>query len=80
MMLWTAFIWGVGVSCGTAVGMILFVILWTLLNRIAGPTKDSSLNEKSLIELTKRNELTEKQIMEIARIAIALESGIRDVQ
>ena len=33
-MFWNAFVWGIGVSCGACFGLLLFIILKALLDRV----------------------------------------------
>ena len=61
-MFWTAFIWGLGVSCGAAFGLILFVALKCVW--------DLTVNSKPV---KRANELAEKHIEHLATIASSLE-------
>ena len=74
-MLFTAFIWGLGASCGTAFGAILFCFLFRVLDRCCGPSPNAakaiSTNEKSLEALIRRNKLSES-VADAARLYVAL--------
>jgi len=74
-MFWTAFIWGLGVSCGAAFGLILFVALkcvWDLTVNSKPVKLANELAEAANVALTRRNELTEKQIGQLTSIAASL--------
>lgn len=75
-MLWTAFTWGLGVTCGGSFGLMVFVVLfavwkWLAETKIAKAGRE--IAELSLNALIKRNELTEEQIDMLERIAVACE-------
>lgn len=74
VMFWTAFIWGLGVSCGACFGLLLFIILksgvdW-LLNSTAGQ-RAQEVNKRTLDLLEGRNELTQGMVDHLAIIAEA---------
>jgi hypothetical protein len=75
--MWTAFVWGFGVSCGASFGLILFFILFWSLEWVTGRAKkkadDLGFNRKSLEALVKRNELTVEMISHLSAIAAASE-------
>lgn len=62
-MFWTAFTWGTGASCGAAIGLMLFCLLFYgfewLTGRLKKATGMSEVNRKSLEALLERNELTQ---------------------
>ena len=72
---WTAFLWGIGVTLGGSVGMMAFVVLFTLW-RWATNTKAArraaEVAELSLQALARRNHLTIEQIEKLDRIAAAI--------
>lgn len=73
-MFWTAMVWGLGVSVGSSIGTMSFVILftgWKCLTETKAAKRFNELSELSCAALTKRNELTEKQIGHLATIAAA---------
>lgn len=70
-MFWTAFIWGLGVSCGAAFGLILFVAMkciWDATVNSKRVRRANELAELANAALMKRNELTEKQIEKIGEL------------
>ena len=70
-MFWTAFVWGLGVSCGAAFGLILFVALkciWDATVNSKPVKRANELAELANAALVKRNELTEKQIEKIGEL------------
>ena len=75
--MWTAFVWGFGVSCGASLGLILFFILFWSLEWVTGRAEQKAdalgLNRESLEALAKRNELTVQMIEHVAVIASAAE-------
>ena len=76
-MVWTAFLWGVGVSCGAAVGLLLFFLCFWSLEWACGRAKRAAelrgFNIDSLAALRDRNRLTEDTNNYASRIAFALE-------
>lgn len=73
-MFWTAFLWGVGVSCGASVGILLLLVMWSLLNWFVGTaSKATGINEKSLEALIRRNELSEEQVEQMRFLVTAAE-------
>lgn len=75
--MWTAFVWGFGVSCGSAYGLILFFILFWSLEWVTGRAEQKAdslgVHRESLEALVKRNELTVQMIDHLAAIAAAAE-------
>lgn len=64
-MFWTAFVWGLGASCGGSLGVMLFVVMFFALQWFAGTKAGkTSLEYAELAQaaLERRNELTERQI------------------
>jgi hypothetical protein len=64
-MFWTAFVWGVGCSCGAAFGLLLAVMLfdvWRKIIKVREFKRSLELAELANEALFRRNELTEKQI------------------
>lgn len=76
--MWTAFVWGFGCSCGAAFGLLLFIVLFWLLEWLTGKAEQKAkaigFNELSLQALTTRNELSEKMVNHLGRIVAARES------
>jgi uncharacterized membrane protein len=74
-MFWTAFIWGLGVSFGASFGilflivMLAFVVNFCTSERVR---KSAELAEAANVALTRRNDLTEKQIGQLTAIAASL--------
>lgn len=60
-MFWTAFVWGTGVSCGAAIGLIALVVMFWGLQWLVGKTeKQRDYAERTLQALLSRNEMTEE--------------------
>ena len=76
-MLVTAFTWGLGVSCGAAIGLLSFFVCKTLLDWLFGNRETAklvlNLNRESLEQLKIRNELTEDTNWYLSKISEALE-------
>ena len=75
-MFLTAFIWGLGASCGAAFGIVLSVILldcWKKIAKCEQIKRADQLAEAANAALMRRNELTEKQIEFLRTMATALE-------
>jgi len=74
-MFWTAFIWGLGASCGAAFGLLLFFILFAALELITGRSATKKhihdTHERSLEALVKRNEISRDTQLTLERIAEA---------
>ena len=74
--LWLAFIWGIGVSSGAAIGMIAYGLAREGLRRLLGDTEIyksiRDFHDGSLKALENRNVLTVKAIAVLDRIAEAL--------
>lgn len=72
-MFWTAFIWGLGVSCGSAFGLLLFCVAFWSTEWLTGRSKSKAdihdANRQSVAALKERNELTKDMIDQLARIA-----------
>lgn len=76
-MFWTAVCWGLGVTLGGSIGLMGFIVLYDLWVRLARSKvmkRANELAELSQAALTRRNDLTEKQIETLERIAVAIES------
>lgn len=72
-MFWTAFVWGVGVSCGSALGLLtFFVFFWTLEWMVGRSNKFVQFNKESLEALRHRNELTGATNVHLDRLADAV--------
>jgi len=76
-MFWSAFIWGLGVTVGGSIGLMLFVFLFGLYKSKASQSS-VELAEFANKALTRRNELTEKQIEHLLSISLSLESIAAD--
>lgn len=75
-MFWQAFIWGFGCTVGGSLGLMCFVImhdLWGVLVKTKASKRANELAELANTALMRRNELTEKQIEQLASIAQAAE-------
>ena len=76
-MFWTAFVWGLGVTFGGSIGLMLFVLMNYGFKRLAESESAKSiehyhkLSQEALVE---RNMLTKRQIAVLERIAEANES------
>jgi hypothetical protein len=71
-MFLTAFIWGLGASCGAAFGIVLSVILldcWKKIAKCEQIKRADQLAELANAALMRRNELTEQQIAKLGEIA-----------
>lgn len=73
-MLWTAFTWGLGLSCGAAVGLLVLLAGLVLVGWVL-PDKHGTrkVNEQSLVALSRRNEIGMEQVEVLERIATAVE-------
>lgn len=72
---WTAFIWGIGVTLGGSMGMMAFVVLftvWRWVTNTKSARRASEVAELSLQALARRNQLTVDQIERLDRIAAAI--------
>ncbi len=70
-MFWTAVVWGLGVSFGASIGAMSFVVLlylWNLLVRSEQYKRANEYAELSQAALVRRNELTEQQIEQLAKM------------
>jgi sensor domain CHASE-containing protein len=69
--LWLAFRWGLGVSCGSAFGLLLFCLLFTAVEVATGRDKrrkrQEELNQTATEQLILRNELTRETNAKIER-------------
>jgi hypothetical protein len=75
-MFLTAFIWGLGASCGAAFGIVLSVILldcWKKIAKCEQIKRADQLAEAANAALIRRNELTERQIDCLQTMAASLE-------
>lgn len=73
----TAFIWGIGVSCGACGGLLLFAVLKALLDRITGKAAYDTMleyNRKVLAALIDRNEMTELMVEHLEHLGTIAES------
>lgn len=79
-MFWTAFTWGIGVSCGASLGLLVFMFLKAGGDWLLGNSQEvTNVNEKivafnreSLDRLTERNELTTLMTLHVERIGDAI--------
>ena len=75
-MFWNAFIWGLGVSSGGAIGLIGFVLtLWAcqwVTGKAAMVARLKDFDERSLAALLERNELTTETNAALCDIAASL--------
>ena len=72
---WTAFIWGIGVTLGGSIGIMAFVVLftvWRWVTNAKAARRASEIAELSLQALARRNHLTVEQIEKLDRIAAAI--------
>lgn len=73
--MYESFLWGVGFSCGLAVGFLLVIgisiALDTLSGRQAYRREMDQLNARTIRALERRNELTEETVLYMAAIADA---------
>lgn len=78
-MFWTAFVWGLGVSCGGAFGVLLFFVLFYAMERWTGRAASKAnihdVNEKSLEALKERNEISREQVALLNDIAVSLDKA-----
>ena len=75
-MFWTAFVWGLGVSCGASLGVFVLILMKSGLNRIEtllGWHTVNLVNQKMIALLTERNVLTGEIAKEMAKLVVALE-------
>lgn len=75
-MFWQACVWGLGVSLGASVGLMVFVVavtLWKMTTESQVVKQMRDVNEASLAALLRRNELSEEQVDCLRRIAAATE-------
>lgn len=76
----TAVTWGLGVSLGAAVGCLLFIVLWRLLDKVlTSPAAKAieEVNALNLAALNRRNELTEEQVGMLAKIVATIEFAVQ---
>ena len=75
-MLWNAFVWGLGVSCGGGIGLIACAFTMRALDWATGKAdRIASVIERdvrSLEALQTRNELTKETNSALASIAVSL--------
>lgn len=79
--LFTAFIWGLGVSCGAAIGCLAFLVAKAVADWMTGKAAQyetlMTFNRKShsecLAQLTERNDLTRKTNVYLELIAQSIE-------
>ena len=75
-MFWTAVVWGLGVSCGAAIGMMAFVIMltiWHWLSKTKLAKRIDELNEINTELLKQRNVIGEDQSEVLTRMMMAME-------
>ena len=66
----TAFIWGIGLSAGIIVGLIV----WSFIKPVLPIDKKwLDVQERSLDALTERNDIGSRQLTELTRIANSIE-------
>ncbi len=68
MLIWTAFLWGLGVSCGAAFGLFLFVATVRVLDWATGKCDQAAASLEALLD---RNKLTREANIHLATIAEA---------
>ncbi len=77
-MLWTAFLWGLGVSCGSAFGLLLLYFMLQIAEIVTGREKKRDKGEvylsQSLFELQQRNQLTKETNAKLDRAVEALDN------
>jgi len=81
-VLLTAFVWGVGVSLGAVVGLLVFLVVKVLLDTASGErhtrqsTRQNTIdaNNETVQLLDQRNKLTIQTTDTLIRIAEALET------
>lgn len=87
-MFWTAFIWGLGVSCGACFGLLLFILLKSgldaLLNtKAAQASADKAAQASADLAtslLKERNEMMEETNIHLSRIALCLQSAAAETE
>lgn len=75
-MFWTAIVWGIGVSTGASVGMMCFVLMFSVFTRITKSEHAKNIekfHERSHAALVKRNMLSREMIDHMSVIASAAE-------
>ena len=81
-MFWTAFIWGLGISCSVVIMLIVFMFLKAGIEWFLGSNNMAkevvSLNRESLARLTERNGLAGEMLGYARRITIALEEHTKE--
>ena len=65
-MIWTAFIWGLGVSCGASIGIMSLVVMWTAFDWLTGKA------ERAARQVAKHLEINESAMVQLTLIASAL--------
>ena len=76
-MFWTAMVWGLGVSCGASIGMMGFVVMMELFNRLTKTEiakRAIEVHELSIAALRKRNDIGEESNALLERVAAAMEA------
>jgi len=77
MQFLSGFMWGSGLSLGICVGLVAWVFLRTLTQKVLGITEEwdsiRDHNRKSIAALEARNELTEETNIAIQKIASYLD-------
>lgn len=83
-MLWTAFVWGVGVSTGASIGAMLFVIIQFVFWRIVDPdakSKAETYRQFMMEAMAHRNEIameTNRKLEDIAASICVNEMDLED--
>lgn len=71
-MFWTAFVWGIGVTAGGSIGLMVFVVLfaaWSMLVKTPTMRRAEELSELAYTAMLHTNELSEQQLTQITAIA-----------
>lgn len=75
-MFWTAFLWGLGMSCGGSIGLLLFAVGFKALQWLTGQTERLSrleqFNRETLAALNERNALTQDTNATLTEIVSAV--------
>lgn len=74
-MLWTAFVWGVGVSAGASIGAMLFVIIQFVFWRIVDPdakSKAETYRQYMMEAMAHRNEIAMEANEHLEAIAASM--------
>lgn len=77
-MFWTAFIWGFGAATGGSIGLMSFVVLysvWRVMTQTKTAKNLSEYHEAANAALERRNELTEVMIEHLATMASKIDKA-----